>query len=344
MCRLSVRRLAWGLLLGLLVSALPPSGRAADTERVKFDTVDQVELHGTFYPSTKGNKAPTALLLHALGGSSEQEGWADLAKKLQDKGFAVLTFDFRGHGESTAVGQTFWSDPANQKLRSFRPAKLREQISYKDFSTLQSWFMLLQDITAAKNFLDRKNDSAECNSGNIVMIGAESGAAIGALWIWDSWQRRKIAPTLIGAATRSQYEGQDIACAVWLSITPTISVGGSRFQLNLDSWLRAPVREKVPMYFIYGEQDVRGATYAKHLCDGVLRAERDSKLKLTGKRAIKDTRLAGRELLGKPSLNTEDQIITYALKVVDDRGSNPWSKRDAERMIPFRIPVERYLR
>src|SRR5262249_37425051 len=143
---------------------------------------------------------------------------------------------------------------------------------------------------------------------------------------------------------RNQLEGQDIACAVWLSFSPHIAVDRTRITLHPDSWLAAPVREKVPMCFLYGEQDTKAKTYALHLYDTGLRARKDKKMKLTVEKAIKDTKLAGRELLAKPSLNTEDLILTYVAKVIDERGSNPWSKRDVDRSILVRVPIEGFVR
>src|SRR5205823_1326566 len=107
---------------------------------------------------------------------------------------------------------------------------------------------MANDIMAAKRALDRRNDPGECNSANIVLIGAESGATLGALWAWYEWHRPKynvgfpLQPT-----NRSQVEGQDIACAVWLSISPTLGTGRSPWKVPVESWLRSPVREKVPM-------------------------------------------------------------------------------------------------
>jgi pimeloyl-ACP methyl ester carboxylesterase len=344
MRRLSPGHLALGLLAGLALPWMSPMARAADGERVKFDSVDGVELHGTFYPSRLGSKAACVLMLHALGGSCEQEGWADLAKKLQEKDLAVLMFDFRGHGESTTVAPTFWQVPANQTLKSFRSTKFREQISYKDFTTSHNWASLVDDIGAAKHFLDRKNDSGECNSSNVALLGAEGGATLGTLWLWDAWKRRRVVPAfgLAGAAGQNQAEGQDVACAVWLSITPALGVT-MKYNAPVENWLRTPVREKVPMYFLYGEQDTRAANYAKRLCDNVLHPDSGAtKLKNTGKNAIKDTKLQGRELLGKPSLNTEDLILRYITLVMERK--SPYVKRDAERVFQVRIPVEAYLR
>lgn len=342
MRRLVLGRLAWTLLVGAVWSSGSQTGHTAEPERVKFDTFDQVEIHGTYFPGDAGNKSPCALVLHALGGSSREEGWDNLAKALQKKHFAVLLFDFRGHGESTAVGTNFWAlDPNNRSLRSYRPGKLKDQISYKDFATPQNWLSLANDIEAAKRYLDRKNDSGECNSGNVVVIGAESSAALGSLWIAWAWKHSRPNTSFPPVAVhRNQPEGQDIACAVWLSFSPIIAVEKTKITLHPDNWLAAPVREKVPMCFLYGEQDSKAKTYALHLYDGVMHARKDKKLKSTVERAIKDTKLAGRELLAKPSLNTEELILTYAAKVIDDRGSNAWTKRDIERTLLLRVPIE----
>src|SRR5262249_40120459 len=158
--------------------------------------------------------------------------------------------------------------------------------------------------------------------------GAESGATLGALWLYDAWLRNKVMPIIgVGAGNRLQKEGQDISCAIWLSITPSIGAGNRRYNMPVDNWVKSPVRDKVPMYFLYGEQDNRAAHYAKHLCDSVMRATGDTKLKNTGKMPL-PTKLAGRELLGKPSLDTEDKIIRYIKVVVEDRGKNPWNKHN----------------
>jgi alpha-beta hydrolase superfamily lysophospholipase len=338
---LCLRRLASGFLAVVTLFFLSQASRAADPERVKFLTFDEVEIHGSFYSSEKGSKAPCALLLHAIGGSSQDSGWDELAKKLNAKGFAVLTFDFRGHGDSTSVGPNFWMVRENQLLKNYRASKPRETISYKDFTTRDNFLTLVNDIAAAKRQLDQKNDAQECNSANLVVIGADTGATLGALWIQSEWSRYKPVP--FGAPTRPQLEGQDVACAVWLSISPDIGIKGKLWRASVDSWLAPPVKEKVPMYFLYGDQDSRSATFAKHLCDQVLRAEKDPKMKLTGKRPIKETKLAGIELV-KPSLETSTLVVTYAQKVIEDRGIITWSDRDTKRTTLYRVPYERFAR
>src|SRR5262249_46193211 len=150
-------------------------------------------------------------------------------------------------------------------------------ISYKDFSSADHYYQMVNDVAAAKRYLDRKNDSGECNTSNLILIGAESGAALGALWLDWAWKNPKLKLGAFGMAQPTrQNEGQDVACAVWLSITP--SVGGTT-KANVANWIRGPGREKkVPMAFLYGEKDTKAAAFAKSLHEGTLRAHTDKAL------------------------------------------------------------------
>jgi hypothetical protein len=320
-------------MASLLLMGLPSLGLAAP-QAISFMTCDKVTIQGSYYRSDKGKRAPCAILLHPVGENSRMEGWSALAESLQKKGIAVLSFDFRGHGDSTSVEQEFWLDPVNQTLKSFR-RKPKLEISYKDFTLPRHYAMLLQDIAAARHFLDERNDAGECNSSNLILIGAESGAALGALWTNVEWGHRRTNTAVPAVtSTKAQYEGEDITCGIWLGMTPTI--GKMRFAA--ETWLRSPVREKVPMYFLYGEGDKKAATYASHICDGVLRSNRDKQMKHTTRHGVKDAKRSGRELLQSPE--TLDLIDKYLTTVQTDRGGNPYTNRDSGRSQPVRIPVE----
>src|SRR4051794_27395928 len=93
-------RLAAGLALSWLLFQGAPTALAQNknNETVKIETVDGVELKGTYWPGDKGKKSPVAILLHKIGGRSSEDGWNNMADDLQKAGFAVLSFDFRGHG------------------------------------------------------------------------------------------------------------------------------------------------------------------------------------------------------------------------------------------------------
>jgi dienelactone hydrolase len=309
-------------------------------EKVRFDTYDRVTIRGTFYASSKGSKAPCVILLHPIGGSSAQEGWEGLAKKLQEKGFAVLAFDFRGHGDSKEVDPAvFWKYPLNAKLKGFTAAKPRSEISYKEFTTPYHYLALVNDIAAARRYLDTRNDSQECNAANIIVIGAESGATLGALWMATEWQRRLGAQTPPFSA-KGPVGGQEINCAVWLTINPTVA---GNYKAPVESWLRMQqVREKIPMYFLYGADDNKTERYIQHLYNDVLRAKTDKKLsKLTGIKGVEGTKLSGRDLLTK-GLATQDLIVKYVEKVIADNGMNAYERRGKSDLYP--VPFENYLK
>jgi hypothetical protein len=343
MLRMSLGRLALGLAIGLVLTALPQADRvaqaqaASNQERVKFDTVDSVELQGTFYASSKGNKAPCALLIHPIGENSQKEGWDELAKDLQKEGIAVLSFDLRGHGDSTSVGPSFWFDQVNQTLKSFRNSKTKDRITSKDFTNLNHYKMMVNDVEAAKRFLDRKNDSGECNSANTILIGAESGATLGAMWLYWAMRNPRQMPGPLGQPMPSrQMEGQDVACAVWLSISPALNT----YRVSPHTYLVAG-KDRVPMFFLYGDGDSKSATLSKQLSDSLTRGSGDKRYKdTTGPKGIKDTKLSGRELLGKKSLGTEELITKYVTKVLKDRGANVWAKREVERTTPVRVNLQ----
>src|SRR5262249_52403785 len=147
----------------------PCPAQPAEPEPVTFRTVDQVQLSGTFYPGEKNGKA-TVLLVHALGEDSRDKAWESLAGLLHKRGHAVLSFDLRGHGKSTAVlpgkphanpllSETgFWDFPENQRgIRGFQPLQPRgKTIRFADF-TKSYHPALVNDLAAAKAFLDERN-------------------------------------------------------------------------------------------------------------------------------------------------------------------------------------------
>lgn len=341
-------RLMIGLALGfgLLVVTLPRTNVAdaaqADAkssgDRVKFDTADSAELQGTFYPGT--NKSPCAMLIHPIGENSHLAGWDELAKALLKEKFAVLSFDLRGHGDSTGVGQSFWYDPTNLTLKSAKSSKSKDKVNYKDFTQQQHYLMMVNDIAAAKRYLDRKNDEGLCNSSNLILIGADSGATLGAYWLSYAWNHPRTIQVAFGQVPTQQMEGQDVIGAVWLSISPKLNT----FTVPVSDWLGiTSVKEKVPMLFLCGEKDKNGALFSKRLYDKKVNSISDKKLKeLSVYDPIKEVSLRSRELLADKSLSTVETIRKYAVRIVETRGNNGWVKREVERTLPHRIaPLER---
>jgi hypothetical protein len=342
-------RLAFGLVLVLTLALLPRAENTATAqaagggERVQFDSYDSVGLKGTFYPGLKGNKSPCAILLHAIGENRQKDGWEELAKALNGPkyGMAVLMFDFRGHGESVDVGPSFWTERVNLTLKNAKATKNRDKLSYKDFSLLDHYLMLVNDIAAAKHYLDTRNDSSECNSANTIIIGAEQGATLGSLWIDYAWHSPRTIPGILGVQVPvRQLEGEDVAAAIWLSISQSVGPNQNNTRVPVSKWIGTPPHDKLNMLFLYGDKDTKSAQLSKQLCETVLGVKPGKTIKLTLHKGL-ETKLAGRELLGKP-LMTQDYILEYVQKVLNDRGTKPWVKREVSRTPLQRVNFERF--
>ncbi|NOZ05428.1 MAG: alpha/beta fold hydrolase, partial [Chloroflexi bacterium] len=87
----------------------------SDTRRVTFTTSDGVTLVGTYYAPT-GTANPGLVLVHMVDG--RRTDWNSLASFLQRQGYAVLSLDLRGHGESS--GNREWGKMADDVTVAYR--------------------------------------------------------------------------------------------------------------------------------------------------------------------------------------------------------------------------------
>jgi pimeloyl-ACP methyl ester carboxylesterase len=322
---------------GLFLFVSPSALAQNQPENVTFETVDEVELHGSFYPSNQGTKAPCVLMVHDLSGNaSGWNEWAALTTQLQKNGFAVLQFNFRGYGKSTAVQPAFWKATDNGKIRG---ANLRRsEIHHRDFPA--SYLpVLANDIAAARRFLDEKNDAKQCNTRNLILIAAQEGATLGALWLATEWQRR---PPRQNGLNLPPY-GEDVAAAVWLSILPTLG-HSRRPEFRVDKWL-GPLRDRTPMFFLYGEEDRAASSFSAELCDRVLRIDVPPRPKSTGAKSFR-TPAAGAGLLTQRSLGVDDKILSYLSNLLKSRDDQEWMDRGTKRiqenfvnLKPFGLPA-----
>ena len=85
------------LLVGLLLALGGCAKKEKAIEKVQFTTGDKVEIIEMFY-RPKAPEAPSLILVHGIRGDHTR--WESMATSLQSDGYAVLTFDMRGHGES----------------------------------------------------------------------------------------------------------------------------------------------------------------------------------------------------------------------------------------------------
>ncbi|MSR32290.1 MAG: hypothetical protein EXR99_12365 [Gemmataceae bacterium] len=330
--------------------AMPSSARAESVD-VNFTTSDGVLITGKFYSGAKGKDLPTVLCLHGFthkkGGSSTTKEWEGLALALQKEGHSVLTFDFRGHGKSTIVSGKFWEAEINKKLPGALKTDRPRKISYTDF-TSSYYPNLVNDIAAAKCFLDARNDSLEANTSNLVVVGAGEGATLGALWMASEWRRQPCEvveytpgrpanffiaspPTTktsyLTAMTAQDPEGAKQLAAIWLTINPTVA---GKTMGKLPNWLKDVTMKRslrrVQTVFVSGKEDKDGDEFSyrmlKIVKPGYVREKKDKEGTKKGAKTPEDTqgftgeytyasKMEGDQLL---PLATKD-IVDYMAKV-----------------------------
>lgn len=150
-----MRTLAFSLVSILLATAPAAfSNKEDDAEKVDLKTTDNMSLAASFYlPKDTSSLVPGVLLVHDAGSSRRQLD--ELAERLQRSGFAVLSMDLRGHGESTSDGKP-WAE-----------------LSEKDHNTL--WAFAPRDVEAASQWLARRK---EVHSTNINIVGVRAASAL----------------------------------------------------------------------------------------------------------------------------------------------------------------------
>lgn len=181
------------LTIAAAATVMASLGWAADLQQrdVDIKAPDGTNLKGTYYSS--GRRGPAMLLLHQC--NMDRHAWDGLAKDLAESGFHVLTFDFRGFGQSGG------GRPADA-------AERRAQVQ-------QKW---PGDVDAAYAFLmNQKNiDKSEIAAG---------GASCGVTQASDLASRHhevKALMLLSGSASD--------AAKAYLAATPSIPVFGAASQ------------------------------------------------------------------------------------------------------------------
>ncbi len=88
-----VRTLVVGLLLLSACADEAPQGSTADSKEVTFESTDGVTLSGRLFGPDQGSAG--VVLAHMF--PSDQSAWYFFANRLGQRGYRVLTFNFRGY-------------------------------------------------------------------------------------------------------------------------------------------------------------------------------------------------------------------------------------------------------
>lgn len=345
--------------ISLTVASEAPNALAQDApEEVSFDTADGVRLKGLFHRSAKGEKQGNAvvILLYPPGPSNSMlkpGDWAGLAKTLNDSGFHVFRFDWRGHGKSTDVTDTnlFWNAQTNpftapwnlKYIAGAHKKPLKSELNAKKNDFKPNYFpAYVTDLAAVRMYLDQKNDEGTVNCSSIYLIGAGDAATLGMLWMTSEWLRPAVAPVLAAGQTLKYIPtpgiiadpeaGRDVAGAVWLSASRAPMIRES----TVAGWvsrISPKLRENNPMLFLYGQKDNQALSQAKYFYNEVLVAKGNKgqgvkDLEQTFMTSITNSALKGSALLGNNAdLKTEDTILKYLAARQKDRVSKTSKKR-----------------
>lgn len=319
-------------MIGLAAASTPGQTPAADDKStVSFETVDRVNLSGTFYKGSKGSDAPAIMMVHRFFSDRTAKGWEGLAMHLRDKlGASVLTFDLRGHGGSKSVHAKFWTFDHNKNgIRGGNAAKTKSEITAQDFKG-NYWPILLNDLTAARHFLDQKNDEQMCNSSSIIVIAAQESAGLGIGWCCHEWDRRNLpsGTSLLTVTPTGHTPGEDLAMGIWLG--PTGRAGGVSFRDT--EWINknSKLREATPMYFLYGKDDPN-AGIVSSIFAALKRPPENVKSKHNFDKEEKlNTKLPGQDLVGNPALEVNQKVEAYIDNVMKNFRKNvAWKAMNA---------------
>jgi dienelactone hydrolase len=102
------------LVLALLVAATSSAQQISSPQVVSLHTPDGTVLKGTYFAS--GKPGPGVLLLHQC--NQQRKLWDVLGERLASLGINVLTFDYRGFGESGGISHDKLTPEEESKIQT----------------------------------------------------------------------------------------------------------------------------------------------------------------------------------------------------------------------------------
>ncbi|MBI3466028.1 MAG: alpha/beta hydrolase [Planctomycetes bacterium] len=284
----------------------PPQdpSKKGEPQAVDLETDDGVLISGVYFPSTLGKNAPAVILLHGLNERQRvftpTETGEDLAFALQERGYAVLTFDLRGHGLSKGL------------------VAGGRKIDVKDFRTPQDYATMTADVEAAKRFLVRRNNAGELNVSKLGVVGCELGASIGVLWSFRDWS----VPAQVAFGSK---QGQDVQALVLIS--PTLNYKGLTITRQL-----ALLQKEIPIQVIVGKKDDKVHSEAVKIADAARKARPGAEV--PSQRLELDTKLQGSKLLNPDhELGVHKSIVQFLDAALKAKVAK-WEPRDVSDSEP----------
>jgi hypothetical protein len=336
-----------------------------------LQTIDGVYINARLWMPKEPKapkETPIVLLLHMKGKS--QRDWYSFAQFLQEKGFAVCTFDFRGHGQSKEVNPEVYVN-VNQAMKIAQaripnliqepvvPQGARRVVEKIERAAIESdvkgrrkpnekidaaeelktgkeiAFALPVDLQTVKEFLINKHNEGVINIRRLGIVAAEMGSLVALQWMQVAEFKE--------ARTRG-WEKIDGDLAALVLISPQTAYWGQKspWEFNLQG-------NSVPIMIVGSSAD-KGADEVERVARKLRVPERElapaddatpekspkGKVKPRGKERPDsglfklDSKAVGSDLL-RPAVNDIDRSIAGFLKdILNREKSRNWEKREID--------------
>jgi len=284
-----------------------------------FVTSDQVLLSGSFYPGNADKDTVPVLLLHGQGKSREE--FAPLIAEMKKRGYAILVFDFRGHGESITrfpdprellqqqtnrnQGQGTPNPnrppdgmmvppqpqiPPQMPLQPPKPVEyLQENFKRVDYENLYKF-----DCLPFYQFLVQQNNAEKLNLNKLVIVGVDMGGTVGGQMTKQLWANSK---------------GKNVRSLVIVS--PNYDLFSKTLLKDAKCF-----HKEVPLLLLVGQLDRQSRENAMNLREDILGKERkkdDDPTSMSFPAPIIEfpTERQGGELLKESKLGVPQRIADY---------------------------------
>lgn len=322
-------------------------------ENVVLQTTDGVYLNANVWvPKNSTKETPIIILTHMLGRS--QTDWFPFAKYLSEQGFAVCTFDFRGHGDSRDVDPVIYKPAAEaMKLASEKADGLRqrvipqgskdrdksppsaektEKINADEFKTgPELAFAMVEDLRAIKGMLLTRHNQGQFNIRRLGIVGAELGAIVALEWMKEDEYRQ-------GRPRGWDPVGGDLAALVLLS--PQLNYKGHKLATEFGE-----LADEVSIMLVSGN-DKKAMAEAEKVARKLRVPEQRSlsgeekggkaKVKPRGKGRpgsgwfTVDSKLMGSELMRPPTDKLDQYIGGFLQSTLSDDKARNWQQREVD--------------
>lgn len=203
--------LATGLLGLATIGLAQEEGPAKEIKRT-VTAKDGLNVAITYWASPLKEQGGVVVLLHGHGGSQLEWG-GQLPKDLQEKGFAVITVDLRGHGLSKGNPNTTVDSAEVKKGAKTKPGK-GAAVDTINLKPADYKAMVLGDMEAVKSFIFSEHQARKLNMNKMAIIAAGMGSSVALEWAAFDWGKKPHTDGPIGNQTP---RGQDVRALILLS-------------------------------------------------------------------------------------------------------------------------------